>query len=155
MTTDTPSVTPARATPQRHVTASQMLSQCATLAWRGIVKIPRHPMGLADVIIGPPIFLALFGYVFGGAIAGDTNGCLQYVFPGILGMTTLFATMGVGVSLSTDLPAGTFDRLRSLPIIRIGPLVGAIGSDIVRQVVSLSALIGFGLLLDSGAVHPT
>lgn len=147
MSTGTALSAPAHATPRKHVTVSQALAQSATLSWRGVLKIRRHPMGLADVIIGPAIFLALFGYVFGGAIAGDTDDYIQYVFPGILGMMTLFATMGIGVSLSTDLATGVFDRFRSLPIARIAPLIGAIGSDVVRQVVSLSAMIGFGLLL--------
>ena len=125
----------------------QALSQCATLTWRGVVKIPSNPLGLADVVIGPAVFLLLFGYVFGGALAGDTDAYLQYVFPGIVAMMTLFATMGVGVALSTDLSTGVFDRLRSLPIVRSAPLVGAVGTDVVRQVVSLSALLAFGLLL--------
>lgn len=123
------------------------LRQSATLAWRGIEKIRRNPAGLTDVILGPAIFLILFGYVFGGAIAGNTSDYLQYVFPGILGLTTLLATMGVGVSLSTDLKEGVFDRFRSLPIARIAPLVGAVLADIVRQIVSLAALVAFGLLL--------
>jgi ABC-2 type transport system permease protein/oleandomycin transport system permease protein len=55
--------------------------------------------------------------------------------------------MGVAVSLSTDLSAGVFDRFRSLPIARLAPLVGAIATDVVRQTVSLLALLGFGLLL--------
>lgn len=147
MRTGTTTAVPTHAPPRKHVALSQALTQCATLSWRGVVKIRRHPMGLADVIIGPAIFLALFGYVFGGAIAGDTDAYLQYVFPGILSMMTLFATMGIGVSLSTDLATGIFDRFRTLPIARVAPLIGAIGSDIVRQVVSLSALIGFGHLL--------
>jgi ABC-2 type transport system permease protein/oleandomycin transport system permease protein len=145
MTTATAPAT--RTTPRRYVGLGQVVTQSTTLSWRGIVKIRRNPAGLADVIIGPVIFLVLFGYVFGGAISGDTSAYLQYVFPGILGMMTLFATMGVGVSLSTDLSEGIFDRFRSLPIARISPLIGAIGSDIVRQIVSLTALIGFGLLL--------
>lgn len=123
------------------------LTQCATLSWRGIVKIRRNPLGLADVVIGPAIFLVLFGYVFGGAISGDINGYLQYVFPGIVGIATLFATMGVGVSLSSDLSSGVFDRFRSLPLLRAAPLFGAVGSDVIRQLVSLTALIGFGLVL--------
>jgi ABC-2 type transport system permease protein/oleandomycin transport system permease protein len=123
------------------------LAQCFTLAWRGVEKIRRNPAGLTDVILGPAIFLVLFGYVFGGAIAGSTSDYLQYVFPGILGLTTLLATMGVGVAISTDLKEGVFDRFRSLPITRIAPLAGAVLSDVVRQVVSLAALIGFGLLL--------
>jgi ABC-2 type transport system permease protein/oleandomycin transport system permease protein len=128
-------------------TLGQALGQCLTLAWRGVVKIPSNPLGLGDVVIGPAIFLLLFGYVFGGAIAGDTDAYLQYVFPGIVAMMTLFATMGVAVALSTDLSTGVFDRLRSLPIVRCAPLVGAIGTDVVRQIVSLVALLGFGLLL--------
>lgn len=123
------------------------IGQCATLAWRGVEKIRRNPAGLTDVILGPAIFLVLFGYVFGGAIAGSTSEYLQYVFPGILGLTTLLATMGVGVAISTDLKEGVFDRFRSLPITRIAPLAGAVLADIVRQIVSLAALIGFGLLL--------
>ena len=138
---------PAARAPRAHPGPGPALIQCATLSWRGIVKIRRNPMGLADVIVGPAIFLVLFGYVFGGAIAGDTDDYLRYVFPGILAMMTLFATMGVGVSLSGDLSAGVFDRLRSLPIARIAPLAGAIGTDIARQVVSLAALLAFGLLL--------
>lgn len=136
-----------RDTPQAGVSVRQAVTQCATLSWRGIVKIKSNPLGLTDVILGPAIFLVLFGYVFGGAIAGDTATYLQYVFPGVLVMMTLLATMGVGVALNTDLSAGIFERFRSLPIFRIAPLVGAIASDIVRQLVSLTALVGFGLLL--------
>ncbi|WP_439593010.1 ABC transporter permease [Microbacterium sp.] len=123
------------------------IEQCGTFAWRGVEKIRRNPAGLTDVVLGPAIFLVLFGYVFGGAIAGSTSEYLQYVFPGILGLTTLLATMGVGVAISTDLKEGVFDRFRSLPIARIAPLAGAVLADIVRQIVSLTALIGFGLLL--------
>lgn len=134
---------PGRARPS----VTDALRQGVTLSWRGMVKTGRNPLGLADVVVGPAVFLVLFGFVFGGAIAGDTDGYLQYVFPGILAMATLFATMGVGVSLSGDLSAGVFDRLRTLPIARSAPLLGAIGSDVVRQLVSLTALVGFGLLL--------
>lgn len=135
------------ATRPAHSLALAPFGPCMTLAWRGVEKIRRNPAGLTDVILGPAIFLVLFGYVFGGAIAGSTSDYLQYVFPGILGLTTLLATMGVGVAISTDLKEGVFDRFRSLPIARIAPLAGAVLADIVRQVVSLAALIGFGLLL--------
>jgi ABC-2 type transport system permease protein/oleandomycin transport system permease protein len=141
------SLDPTAGALSRHPGLAQVLAQSATLAWRGIVTIRRNPMGLADVVVGPAIFLVLFGHVFGGAVAGDSASYLQYVFPGILAMVTLFATMGVGVSLSSDLSAGAFDRFRSLPIARIAPLIGYIGSDVLRQVVSLTALIGLGLVL--------
>lgn len=142
-------ITPSDLSPQiaRRTGPPAAIAQCATLAWRGIEKIRRNPAGLTDVVVGPALFLVLFCYVFGGAIAGDTGDYLQYVFPGILGLTTLLATMGVGVALSTDLNAGVFDRFRSLPIVRIAPLAGAVGADVIRQVVSIAALIAFGLIL--------
>ena len=129
------------------MTLSLAVTQCATLAWRGIVKIRRHPATLADVVFGPAIFLVLFVYVFGGAISGSTREYLQFVLPGMLGLMTLLATMGVGVALNQDIEKGIFDRIRSLPTLRIAPLVGAIGGDIVRQVVAIAALLGFGLAL--------
>lgn len=132
----------------RHrITFRQAFVQTLSLSWRGIAKLPRHPMSLADVIIGPAIFLVLFAYVFGGAVAGSTQDYLDYVFPGIVGFTVLFASMGVGTALSVDMSTGVFDRFRSLPILRIAPLMGAIGTDIVRQLISLTAVMGFGLLL--------
>jgi len=121
--------------------------QSLTLSFRGVVKIRHNPLVLADVVFGPLILLVLFVYVFGGAIAGSTEEYLQFALPGILGLMTLLATMGVGVALNQDLANGVFDRIRSLPTARIAPLAGAIGGDVVRQVVAIVALIGFGLLL--------
>jgi ABC transporter DrrB family efflux protein len=131
----------------RRVSMSQGMSQCLTLSWRGIVKIRHNPLVLADVVLGPAIFLVLFVYVFGGAIEGSRQDYLQFVLPGIIGLMTLLATMGVGVALNQDLEKGIFDRFRSLPMLRFAPLVGAIGSDIVRQIIAIAALIGFGSLL--------
>jgi ABC-2 type transport system permease protein/oleandomycin transport system permease protein len=130
-----------------HVGPGLALRQCLTLSWRGIVKIRRNPLSLADVFFGPLIFLVLFVYVFGGAIAGSTQEYLQFALPGILGLMTLLATMGVGVALNQDVQKGVFDRFRSLPTLRVAPLIGAIGGDVVRQIVAIVALIGFGLLL--------
>ncbi|SNT40901.1 ABC-2 type transport system permease protein/oleandomycin transport system permease protein [Asanoa hainanensis] len=123
------------------------MTQCLTLTWRGIVKLRRHPASLADVVFGPAIFLVLFVYVFGGAISGSTREYLQFVLPGMLGLMTLLATMGVGTALNQDIEKGVFDRIRSLPTPRIAPLVGAIGADVVRQVIAIVALLGFGLAL--------
>ncbi|GAA4443244.1 ABC transporter permease [Phytohabitans houttuyneae] len=123
------------------------VSQYLTLTWRGVVKIKRNPLVLTDVVLGPAVFLVLFVYVFGGAIDGSTRDYLQYVLPGMIGLMTLLATMGVGVALNQDLERGVFDRFRSLPMARSAPLVGAIGGDVVRQVVAVGALIGFGSLL--------
>ena len=58
--------------------------------------------------------------------------------------TVLFASLTTGVNLNTDIKKGVFDRFRSLPIARSAPLVGSVLGDMVRFVVIVLVLLGFG-----------
>src|SRR3954468_9121575 len=118
-----------------------------TVAWCGVVKTIHSPEALLDVTLQPVIFLLLFVYVFGGAIAGDTTTYLQYALPGVLVQTVVFASAGTGTGLADDLKSGIFDRFRSLPISRTAPLLGAIGADLVRYLTSGVIMLAFGFLL--------
>ena len=124
-----------------------VLRHSATLAWRGVLKTVHSTEALLDVTLQPVIFLLLFVYVFGGAIAGDTTTYLQYALPGVLVQTVVFASAGTGTGLADDLKSGIFDRFRSLPISRTAPLLGAIGADLVRYVTSGVIMLAFGFLL--------
>jgi oleandomycin transport system permease protein len=135
---------PARHRPTR---IPAVLRHSATLAWRGVVKTIHSTEALLDVTLQPVIFLLLFVYVFGGAIAGDTATYLQYALPGVLVQTVVFASAGTGTGLADDLKTGIFDRFRSLPISRTAPLLGAIGADLVRYVTSGAIMLAFGFLL--------
>lgn len=95
----------------------------------------------------PIMFLLLFTYVFGGAIAGGTHAYLQFELPGLLVMTVVFATMGTGLMLNQDITGGVFDRFRSLPIARWAPLGGAVLGDMARYVISVAVTLGFGMIL--------
>ena len=114
------------------------------LAWRNVLKIRRTPEQLIDVTLQPVIFVLLFVYIFGGAIAGSTHDYLQYVLAAIMVQTVLFSSLSIGVNLNTDIKKGVFDRFRSLPIARSAPLVGAVLADMVRFGVSVLVLMGFG-----------
>ncbi|GAA1826476.1 ABC transporter permease [Pseudonocardia alni subsp. carboxydivorans] len=118
-----------------------------SLARRGIVKTIHSPEALIDVTLQPVVFLLLFVYVFGGAIAGNSTEYLHYALPGVLLQTVVFASAGTGVGLAEDLRTGIFDRFRSLPISRAAPLIGAIGADLVRYVTSGVIMLGFGFAL--------
>ena len=124
-----------------------VLRQSATLAWRGVTKTVHSTEALLDVTLQPVIFLLLFVYVFGGAIAGDPATYLQYALPGVLVQTVVFASAGTGTGLADDLKTGIFDRFRSLPISRTAPLLGAIGADLVRYLTSGAIMLAFGFLL--------
>ena len=105
------------------------------LAKRNLIGVIRNPEALIDVTLQPIIFIALFTYVFGGAIAsGSQHDYLQFLLPGILAQTIAFGGVAIGVNLNSDIEKGVFDRFRSLPIARSAPLVGAVLGDVVRYV---------------------
>jgi ABC-2 type transport system permease protein len=99
------------------------------------------------VTITPVMFVLLFTYLFGGAVAGSTGEYLDYILPGILVMSVLFTTVYSGVALNTDLTRGVVDRFRSLPIWRAAPLVGSLLGDSVRYVVAGTVIIVLGVIL--------
>jgi ABC-2 type transport system permease protein len=132
------------------------LSTALTFGWRGMLKVKHVPEQLLDVTITPVMFVLMFTYLFGGAIAGSTSAYLQYILPGMLVMSVLFTTVYSGVSLNTDLTKGVVDRFRSLPIWRPAPLLGSLLGDSVRYVIAGTVIIVLGVALgyrpEGGAV---
>jgi oleandomycin transport system permease protein len=125
----------------------RLLRHSVVLAKRGLIKTTRTPEALIDVTLQPVIFLLLFVYLFGGAIAGSQHEYLQYVLPGLLVQSLLFGSIAIGVNLNTDIDKGVFDRFRSLPIARSAPLIGAVLSDVVRYVILSVVLVGTGYVM--------
>jgi ABC-2 type transport system permease protein len=123
------------------------LSAALTFGWRGMLKVKHVPEQLLDVTITPVMFVLMFTYLFGGAIAGSTGEYLDYILPGVLVMSVLFTTVYSGVALNTDLTKGVVDRFRSLPTWRPAPLVGALLGDSVRYLVAGTVITGLGLAL--------
>lgn len=122
-------------------------SSCLSFAWRSMLKIKHVPEQLIDVTITPVLFLVMFVYLFGGAVAGSTSDYLQYILPGLLVQSVLFTTVYSGMSLNTDLTKGVVDRFRTLPIWSSAPLVGAAFGDIVRYVLAGLVVIVAGLIM--------
>ncbi|WP_255170411.1 ABC transporter permease [Natrononativus amylolyticus] len=131
------------------------LSASLTFGWRALLKIKHVPEQLFDVTVFPIMFLLLFTYLFGGALAGSTSAYLQELLPGILAMTVVFITVYTGVTLNDDIDEGVFDRFRTLPIWQPAVIVGALLGDAVRYSIASAIVIALGLLLgfrpDGGA----
>jgi ABC-2 type transport system permease protein len=123
------------------------LSAASTFGWRALLKIKHLPEQLLDVTMWPVMFLLMFTYLFGGALAGSTGEYLQFVLPGILVMTVTTITMYAGMALNSDIQKGIFDRFKSLPIWHPSPLVGALLADSVRYSVGSAVVILLGLAL--------
>jgi ABC-2 type transport system permease protein len=122
-------------------------SAALAFGWRGMLKIRHVPEQLLDVTITPVLFVLMFTYMFGGAIAGSTSDYLQFLLPGILVMSVLFTTVYSGVSLNTDITKGVVDRFRSLPIARPAPLLGAVLGDSVRYLVGAAVILALGVAM--------
>ncbi|WP_100372317.1 ABC transporter permease [Bacillus sp. FJAT-45037] len=123
------------------------LSSSLTFASRAMLRIKHIPEQLFDVTVFPIIFLLMFTYLFGGAIAGSTSEYLQFLLPGILVMTVSQITMYTGIDLNNDIRKGIFDRFRTLPIWLPSALVGALLVDAVRYSIASAIMISLGLLL--------
>lgn len=118
-----------------------------TLAARCLLHLRHSPGQLLDMVVQPMLFLVLFVFLFGGAVATDWRLYLQFVLPGVLVQAVLLATVAAGAMLNADLTTGIFDRFRSLPIARSAPLVGAVLGDSVRYVLTTGVVLAFGVLL--------
>jgi oleandomycin transport system permease protein len=133
--------------PRRRIGVQQALAHALTLAWRSVTQLKHSPEKLLDVTLMPIVFLVLFLYVFGGAVAGSTHAYLELLLPGLVAQMAMFATMGIGVALCEDIKNGVFDRFRSLPIARSAPLVGSVIGDTARFCAVMAVLTGFGSAL--------
>ncbi|GAA3755499.1 ABC transporter permease [Salinactinospora qingdaonensis] len=147
MSTVTAATTTSRPTVPRRIGALQSLGHGLTLAKRNVRYILRTPTTLIDTVIQPILFLLVFVFLFGGAISGSWQDYLQTLVPGLMVQITMYASIGTGMSLNTDITKGVFDRFRSLPIARSAPLVGAVAGDVVRYAVALAVLLLFAFAL--------
>ncbi|GAB2672335.1 ABC transporter permease [Thalassiella azotivora] len=123
------------------------LSTSLTFWWRAMLKIKHVPEQLFDVTAFPIMFLLMFTYLFGGAVAGSTGAYLQEVLPGILVMTVTWITMYTGLTLNRDIQRGVHDRFKSLPIWRPATVVGPLLADTVRYTLASLIILGLGLVL--------
>lgn len=121
------------------------ISDIFEMTKRNLKRYTRLPQLLVFSTIQPVMFVLLFAYVFGGAIAVETENYISYLLPGIIVQTVLFGSMMTGVGLADDLSKGMIDRFKSMPMARSAVLAGRTISDILRNVfvVLLMFLVGY------------
>ncbi|TDQ49557.1 ABC transporter permease [Actinorugispora endophytica] len=111
------------------------------LTWRSLIRIKNNPEEVLGLTFMPIMFVALFVFVFGEAMMGDWRAYRDFTIPGITAQSVIFATIGTGVALNTDIEKGIFDRFRSLPVARSAPLIGAILGDMVRYLLTVAMVL--------------
>lgn len=131
------------------------LSASLTFGWRAMLKFKHVPEQLIDVTFFPALITLLFGFLFGGAIAGSTKEYMQYFLPGIMCTGVLMITMYTGAAVNSDMEKGIFDRFRTLSIWRPAPMVGYLLGDAFRYTMASTVILLLGLVIgfrpDGGA----
>jgi ABC-2 type transport system permease protein len=128
---------------------SSLLTSSVVIAKQRLFKVVRTPALFWTYTMQGVLFLVIFRYIFGGAIAAGELGYTDFVIPGILATGLIWQGMGGAVGVTEDVAQGLFDRLRSLPIPRSAVLAGRALADTAMQMWSLmvmavvSFLVGF------------
>jgi ABC transporter DrrB family efflux protein len=118
------------------------------VAVRTLKQFVRTPALIIAGTAQGALFLLIFRYVFGGAIAH--TGSLSYVdflVPGFVVTGVLFQGMSASSGVAADLQGGLYDRLRSLPIRLMSIITGRVSADsvLVAWGAFVMTVIGFAV----------
>lgn len=126
---------------------ASMFASTRVIARRTFLKYLRTPQLVVVGTVQGAMFLLIFRYVFGGAIAAGGISYVNFLVPGFITTGIIFGGMMAAGGVAEDLEQGFFDRLRSLPIPRASVLTGRALADTATQTWSLAlmAAIGFAV----------
>ena len=125
-----------------------MLHDVWVIARRGLVHMRRQPEALSDATLQPIMFVVMFGFVFGGAIAAPGGGSYrEFLMGGIIAQTLTFTTFGVALSIANDRKNQVVDRFRSMPIRRGAVLGGHAVANLFKAVLPIVLMSITGLII--------
>jgi ABC transporter DrrB family efflux protein len=141
---ETTALSPADRPP---ISPPSLLRASSTIVWRNLIHIRRMPEMLLDVTVQPVMFVLLFAYVFGGAIAVAGSNYREFLLPGIMVQTMVFSSAIVAMGLTSDLQKKFVDRFKSLPVPRPAVLVGRSISSLIHSSTGIAVMGVTGLLI--------
>lgn len=121
------------------------LTAATTVAARSVRKFVRTPQLLVISTITGAMFLLIFRYVFGGAIATGPVEYVHFMVPGYIVTSVLFTGSNASSSVAQDLEEGFTDRLRSLPVSRTAVLAGRVFAESALLALGLAATAAIGV----------
>ena len=122
-------------------------SDTLVFAARNLEHIRQIPEKLLDVTLQPIMFVLLFSFVFGGAIAVTGGSYREYLMGGIIIQSLTFGLNGPATSMANDLTEGVVDRFRSLPARRSAYLSGHFVAELAGLALSIVILLVAGLII--------
>ncbi len=136
---------------------SGTLTQVGYLAQRSVVRTLRQPAMLIPSLIFPLFLLAInsSGLDAATSIPGfPTDSYLTFALALAFMQGALFATMGAGQSIATDIQLGFFNRLQLTPLrgaaLISGQLAGIVVLGLIQALTYLAIGIAFGASVETG-----
>jgi ABC-type multidrug transport system permease subunit len=131
-----------------HVTPGRpsLLGDGVTLTRRSLAHWRRDPGPLVASLGFDVVMVLMFAYLFGGALRVPGGGSYrEFLMPGMFAMTMVFGISLTTLAVSADAGRGFTDRLRSMPVSPLAPLVGRAVADMLFAVVTLAVMLLVGL----------
>jgi len=128
-----------------------LLVHSRLLTARGLRAMLRQPAYAAITLIQPIIWLLLFGELFKSVIhipgfSSADSTYLEFLTPGVIIMTALFASGWAGTTYIEDMNRGVMDRMLASPVSRGALMVGTLAFQTITTLVQCLVVFGVSFL---------
>jgi ABC-2 type transport system permease protein len=120
-----------------------MMNDISTVWLREMIRFWRAKARVFGSLAMPFFYLAIMGAGFSGIIS-NVNGTsyIEFLFPGIIGMTLLFSSMFSGISILVDKQFGFMKEILVAPISRLSIMLGkTLGGSTTAMINGIIVLI--------------
>jgi ABC transporter DrrB family efflux protein len=146
MTATAPTAITADSRPLPRTAGATFWAASRETARRSALQYLRTPQMLVLPTVMVTLFLFIYRFVFGGAIAtGSSVDYVHYLVPGFIVTTILWTGMNAPAGVAQDAASGVHDRLRSLPIPRSAAMAGRSLADTTLGCWTLSTTTALGI----------
>ncbi|MCF1675041.1 MAG: ABC transporter permease, partial [Tetragenococcus koreensis] len=119
-----------------------------TFMWRTVQNSKNNLMGhFIEAVLSPVIMLLIFGYLFGGAIAGSITAYIQFLLPGVLIITVVPLTVYSGTTICLDITKGVYNRFKTMPFWQPASILGPLITDGIRYIIALLSALFTGIIM--------
>jgi len=124
-----------------------LIRSTLVLMGRTITQFRRTPQLILLTLVNGVVFVLIFRYVFGGAIKTGGEQYVNLLVPGVMLVSVLYTATQISVGVAEERADGFFDRLKSLPIPRMAPLLARVLAMTVLLVLSLAVNLTLGFVV--------
>ncbi len=126
-----------------------VVEKALVVAEKEIRTLRHDPLDLASRLVGPILWLGVFGAVLGYRLIGPLEGIpyQQFILPGILIQNVLFTAMVYGMTLKWEADLGILDKILTMPIPRSSIVLGKALGTALRALVQMGVVLALAIPL--------